>query len=101
MNKTKMHDKLVTVKDVINGILEQESESDIFLYAGLEKKLYFENHRDFYCELENDRFVFYDRNHEKVLTIDPEKQRIIRIYASDIYHITITDVENEAISITL
>lgn len=101
MNKTNMHNKLVTAKDVINSILEQESESDIILYSGLEKRLYFENHRDFYCELENDCFVFYDTNHLKVITIDPEKERIIRIYASEIYHITITDVENEAISITL
>lgn len=101
MSKTKMHDKLVAAKDVINGILEQESESDIILSAGFEKRLYFENHRDFYCELENDCFVFYDYNHEKAFTINPEDQRVIIIYASETYNIVITDVEHKAISITL
>lgn len=101
MNKTNMHNKLVKATDIINSILDQESDGHINLYAGNNTSLYFVDNRDFYCELKNDRFVFYNRNHEKVLTIDPEEQRIIRIYASDIYHITITDVENEAISITL
>lgn len=93
-----MHNKLICVRDIINIILEQEDH--INLYAGT-KVLYFTTNRDFYCEVENDCLVFYDYNHLKIMAIDPEEERIIRIYGSEIYHITITDVENEAISITL
>lgn len=102
MNKNKiMHNKLVKATEIINSILDQESDGNIILYVGCNRCLNFTDHRDFYCELENDCFVFYDRNHSKVITIVPETERIIRIYASEIYHITITDVEHEAISITL
>lgn len=97
--RMQMHNKLTNARDIINNILEQE-EDHIHLYAGT-KVLYFTTNRDFYCEVENDCLVFYDYNHIKTMVIDPEEERIIRIYGSEIYHITITDVENEAISITL
>ena len=96
--RMQMHNKLIHVRDIINTILEQEDH--IHLYAGT-KVLYFTTNRYFYCEVENDCLVFYDYNHLKTMVIDPEEERIIRIYGSEIYHITITDVENEAISITL
>lgn len=96
--RMQMHNKLIHVRDIINIILEQEDH--IHLYAGT-KVLYFATNRDFYCEVENDCLVFYDYNHLKTMVIDPEEERIIRIYGSEIYHITITDVENETISITL
>lgn len=96
--RMQMHNKLIHARDIINIILEQEDH--IHLYAGT-KVLYFTTNRDFYCEVENDCLVFYDYNHLKTMVIDPEEERIIRIYGSEIYHITITDVENEAISITL
>ena len=98
--KTNLHNKIVKAAEIINDIIEQESVGFITLYAG-SKQLYLEDHRDYYLELENDCFVFRNYNHETVLTINPEEERIIRIYASEIYHITITDVEHEAISITL
>lgn len=98
--RLQMHNKLINARDIINKILEEDPRI-INLYAGT-KTLYFTTNRDFYCELDkNDCLVFYDYKHIKSMVINPEEERIIRICASKIYHITITDVENEAISITL